>query len=124
MAFIDPIVLAPAGGSDIILNRVSTGENRSSYRNGDSTYAIKAEHNYARRTRRVFRLDVSKTTPDPFIPSQNVKVSASIYLVADLPVAGFDNAEVQVLVEEINTYLQDSDPDGNLNITRWLEGQS
>jgi hypothetical protein len=39
------------------------------------------------------RLDHSKVTADPFIPSNNTKVSMSNYIVFDVPLAGYTNAE-------------------------------
>jgi len=38
-------------------------------------------------------LDHSKVSADPYIPTQNVKVSQSIYIVFDIPVAGYTNAD-------------------------------
>jgi hypothetical protein len=41
----------------------------------------------------VLRVDHSKLTADPFIPAQNTKVSMSCYMVFDVPVAGYTNAQ-------------------------------
>jgi hypothetical protein len=92
MAFTDPVVLN-LGFGDTNVPRVSTGENRSTYLSGDGRITLKAEHAYARRTRRVIRVDTNKITADPFIPSQNTKVSMSVYTVFDLPPAGYTAAE-------------------------------
>jgi len=59
----------------------------------DGLVNLSASHAYGRRTRRVLRLDHSKLTADPFIPSQNTKVSMSNYIVFDVPVAGYTNVE-------------------------------
>jgi hypothetical protein len=39
-------------------------------------------------------VDHSKLTADPFIPTQNTKVSMSNYMVFDVPVAGYTTAEM------------------------------
>jgi hypothetical protein len=122
MAFHDPLVFSPDGGTtDLDLFRVSTGANTSTYSTNDGKYVIKAEHNYARRTRRVFRLDTNKITADPFIPAQNTKVTSSVYLVADLPVAGYTVDEIVKFYQGINETLTAST---NSVLTAWLGGQS
>lgn len=120
MAFTDPIPF-DYNGTDVDLFRVSTGINTSTYSNPAGTLSIRAEHNYARRNRHVFRVDTNKITPDPFIPAQNTKVSASIYLVADLPVSGFDVTEVVYYYEGLNKALTE---DTNDRLLAWLGGQS
>jgi hypothetical protein len=40
------------------------------------------------------RIDVSKMTADPFRPAENVKVSTALYVVFDVPPAGFSPADV------------------------------
>lgn len=120
MAFNDPVDFDPGAG-DIELFRVSTGENRSTYSDAAGTNLIKAEHNYSRRTRRVFRVDVNKITADPFLPTQNTKVSASLYLVADLPVAGYSVDEIVDLYTGLNGSLSSGT---NALLIKWLAGQS
>jgi len=92
MAFSDPLSIT-LGGTAISLPRVISGANTSTYTSGDGTTSVVASSNYAKRTRRVLRLDTNKITTDPFIPAQNVKVSSSFYLVWDLPVAGYTAAD-------------------------------
>lgn len=75
------------------LPRVSTGKNSAEYLSADGLIRLSAQHAYGRRTRRVLRLDHSKLTADPFIPTQNTKVSMSNYIVFDVPVAGYTNAD-------------------------------
>jgi hypothetical protein len=90
MSFTEPMALT-IDAVPSTLPRVSTGVNKSDYISADGLIRISAAHTYGRRTRRVLRLDHSKVTSDPFIPSQNVKVSMSNYLVFDLPPAGYTN---------------------------------
>lgn len=120
MAFNDPVDFDPGTG-EVELFRVISGVNTSTYSNPTGTLRLRAEHNYARRTRRVIRVDVNKITADPFIPAQNSKVSASLYLVADLPVAGYDVTEISNLYVGLNTMLTAGTND---KLEAWLGGQS
>ncbi|DAD50504.1 coat protein [ssRNA phage Gerhypos.2_21] len=92
MAFSDPQSIT-ISGSTISLPRVSSGSGNSEYLSSDGLVKLSANNAYGRRTRRVLRLDHSKVTADPFIPAQNTKVSMSNYIVFDVPVAGYTNAE-------------------------------
>lgn len=98
MAFSDPQSVT-ISGTAISLPRVSTGIGTSSYLSADGLVQLSAQSAYGRRTRRVLRLDHSKITADPFIPAQNQKVSMSTYMVFDLPVAGYTNAEVKAVYD-------------------------
>lgn len=92
MSFTDPLSITVSGVTSA-LPRVSVGEDSSEYQSGDGLITLSAQHNYAKRTRRVLRLDISKITADPFKPAENVKVSMSNYMVFDLPPAGFVPAD-------------------------------
>jgi hypothetical protein len=71
------------------LPRVSTGQNNSTYASADGNIKMTASHAYGKRTRRVLRLDHAKISSDVFVPSQNVKLSCSFYMVIDTPAAGY-----------------------------------
>jgi hypothetical protein len=75
------------------LPRVNTGNNGAEYLSSDGLVKLSASSTYGKRTRRVLRLDHSKITADPYIPTQNAKVSMSNYIVFDVPVVGYTNAE-------------------------------
>jgi hypothetical protein len=120
MAFTDPLTIDIGAGS-VTLPRVSTGANTSTYTSADGTVSVRADSNYARRTRRVLRLDTNKVTSDPFIPSQNQKVSMSTYVVFDLPVAGYTNAQAMDAFEGFSALYSAS---SNLLIAKLLGGES
>jgi hypothetical protein len=75
------------------LPRVKVGNNGSEYLSSDGLVKLSASNSYGKRTRRVLRLDHAKITADPYIPAQNAKVSMSNYIVFDVPVVGYTNAE-------------------------------
>lgn len=102
MAFTDPQSVT-ISGTAIALPRTSVGNNSGTYTSADGLVTLSASHAYGRRTRRVLRIDHAKLTADPFISSQNVKVSMSNYLVFDLPPAGYTNADAQAVYAGFKT---------------------
>jgi hypothetical protein len=92
MSFTDPLSVTIASVTTP-LPRVSVGDDTSEYVSSDGLITLRASHEYGKRTRRMLRIDTAKLTPDPFKPSENVKVSMSNYIVFDIPPAGFTNAE-------------------------------
>jgi hypothetical protein len=92
MSFADPQTVTISGVTTP-LPRTNVEGDRSEYTSADGLIQLSADHSVAKRYRRVLRLDCSKMTADPFKPVENVKVSMSTYLVFDLPIAGYSNAE-------------------------------
>jgi len=96
VSFTDPLSITLTG---VTSSLPRTGDapgagDGSVYRSGDGLIALTASHDVAKRTRRVLRLDTSKLTADPFKPAENVKVSTAVYVVFDIPPAGYSPAEV------------------------------
>jgi len=92
------------------LPRVSTTQNEGIYSSADGTIDLSASHAYGKRTRRVLRLDHTKITTDPFRPAENTEVSMSNYMVFDLPVVGYTNAEALAIYTGFKTlYTASSD---------------
>lgn len=92
MSFTDPQSIT-ISGTTIALPRTSVGDDESEYSSADGLTKLSANHSYGRRTRRVLRIDTAKVAADPFKPAENVEVSMSLYMVFDLPVAGYSNTE-------------------------------
>jgi hypothetical protein len=92
MAFTDPQSITISGVTTP-LPRTSVHDAGSDYTSADGLIKLSASNAYGRRIRRVLRVDHSKVTSDPFIPAQNTKVSMSNYIVFDVPVVGYSNAE-------------------------------
>lgn len=120
MAFPDPqsITISSVTSS---LPKISSGSGSGEYASSDGLIHMHAANTYGRRTRRVLRLDHSKITADPFIPSQNSKVSMSNYIVFDLPVAGYTNAEAIAVYQGFKTQFTAT---SDLLITKLLGGES
>lgn len=93
MALVDPLSIT-IGADTISLPRTNSGkDNSSDYTSNDGLVRLSIGHAYNRRTRRVVRVDHTKVAADPFIPSQNAKVSMSCYIVFDAPPAGYTVAD-------------------------------
>jgi len=120
MAFADPQSVTI--DSDVVsLPRISTGENRSVYRNEDASIEMSVSHTYGKRNRRALRFTLNKVAIDPLIPSTNVPYSMSVTLVVDAPIVGFSVDEQEVYVAAIAGYLAAS---SGANATKFLGGQS
>jgi hypothetical protein len=120
MAYTDPQSIT-ISAVPISLPRVNVGNNGSEYLSSDGLVKLAANSAYGRRTRRVLRVDHSKITADPFIPAQNTKVSMSNYIVFDVPVAGYTNAEVAAVYQGFKTLFTAS---SDALITKLLGGES
>jgi hypothetical protein len=103
------------------LPRVSTGDYKSKYESSDGLIDLTVSSQNGKRKRQVARIDVSKITADPFIPSQNVEVSSSFQLVVDRPLAGFTNTEAAAIVAG---FIERLTAESSLIITKLLAGES
>jgi len=95
--------MALADPQSITINAVTTPLPRtfaegseSAYTSADGLWKLSLNHTPVKqgRMRHLLRFDHSKITPDPYINTQNVKVNSAIYMVVDVPPAGYSNAEV------------------------------
>jgi hypothetical protein len=120
MAFADPQSIKISGVTTS-LPRTDTGTGYSWYTSSDGLIVMKASSQYGKRTRRTIRVDTSKITPDPFIPANNTKVSMSCYLVFDLPVVGYTNAEAKAVYDG---FVEKTEASEDKLITQLLGGES
>ncbi len=103
------------------LPRTVAGVNAGAFQKDDGTVKLSLSHTYAKRTRRLVRLDVSKIAADPLISAQNIKYSMSTYLVVDVPVTGYTVAEAKQVIDGFIAYLSAS---SGAVITKILGGES
>jgi hypothetical protein len=120
MAFSNPQSVT-ISSTAIALPRVTTGDGTSKYSSADGLVTLTASNSYGKRTRRVLRLDHAKVTADPFIPAQNTKVSMSNYIVFDVPVVGYTNAEALAVYAGFKAAFTAT---SDLLITKLLGGES
>lgn len=120
MSFADPASIT-ISGTPISLPRTSVEDERSEYTSGDGLVQLIASHERSKRIRRMLRIDSSKLTSDPFKPSENVRVSMSVYTVFDLPPAGYNPTEALAVYTGYKAMIAAS---SDLMITKLLGGES
>lgn len=103
------------------LPRTISGVNQGAFTKDDGTVKLSLSSMYAKRTRRMARLDFSKIAADPLISAQNIKYSMSAYLVVDTPITGFTVAEAKQIVDALTAWLTAS---SGSNVTKLLGGES
>lgn len=120
MAFADPqsVTINAVAAS---LPRTSNLGSSSVYTKDDGLVKLSISHSGTKRFRRVVRLDHSKISADPFLPATNVKLGMSVYLVADVPVAGYTIAEQKQIVDALTAYLTAS---SGAKVTQLLGAES
>lgn len=88
----------------ISLPRTSTRVNGGTYTSSDGLVALRLDHTYGRRTRRVARIDHSKIAADP-LTAANTKFSMSCYMVFDVPPVGYTNTEQKAVYDGFKALL-------------------
>jgi len=120
MAFNDPQSLTLAGAA-VSLPRTSSADGSGAFTSNDGTAKLTVSNQYGKRIRRQARVSYSKVAPDPLIASQNIRYSASVYMVVDQPVTGFTVAELSDIVKAFSTWLS---ANTNANTTKLLGGEN
>lgn len=98
MALSDPQKINPGSGS-VDLPRTSSNGSSSIYTSADDLLKLTVSTQQGKRKRQVARVDSTKITENPFIPTQNQEVSMSCYIVFDRPLSGFSNDDALKLFE-------------------------
>lgn len=120
MSLADPQSVTISGTTSS-LPRISTVANAGTFKSNDGTVTMKVSHSYGRRNRRTIRIDQTKISADPFLPTTNVQVGMGCYLVVDVPPAGYSVAEQKAVVDGFIAALNASS--GAL-ITKFLGGEN
>jgi len=120
MAFTDPQSITISAVTTP-LPRTSSGEDQSEYASADGLIKLSAAHSYGKRERHTLRIDHAKLTADPFKPTENVRVGMSYYLVFDIPLAGYTDAEALAVYTGFKTLHTAS---SDALITKLLGGES
>lgn len=120
MAFADPQSIV-VGSDTLTLPRTGSGNGTGSFATNDGVFTINVSNAYNKRIRRTARIDYQSTTTDALDPSRNVPVSASYYLVVDVPKLGIavidQGKAVTALVEWISA-------SSGANLTKLLGGEN
>lgn len=105
----------------VSLPRISSGENKGTFKSNDGSVSLNVSHTYGKRTRSVVRLDHQKVAPDPLVSSTNILYSMGCYIVFDRPLTGYTVAEAKQVVDGFIAALSASS--GAL-ITKTLGGEN
>lgn len=104
MAFADPQTVT-IDTVDQTLNRVKSDGSRSEYALSDETVKLTLSHQEAKgRTRRMARLDQRVVAADP-LSSENEYKNLGVYLVVDEPEFGFDDTDIDNVVQALTAWL-------------------
>jgi hypothetical protein len=120
MSFADPQSVTVTAVA-ISMPRTSSGVKSGVFTAADGQSRLSVSHADGKRPRRTIRRDSSKVAADPLLPTQNVKLSNSVYLVVDAPVAGFTNTELKQYVDGFLAALTAS---SGAKITQLLGGEN
>jgi hypothetical protein len=122
--------MALADPQSITINAVTTplprtfsAGSESVYTSSDGLWKLSLNHNLVKqgRKRHLLRFDHAKVTSDPFVPTQNVLVGTAIYLVVDVPPAGYTNTEITQVYTGFKTLFTAS---SDAVITKLIGGES
>jgi hypothetical protein len=122
MALTDPQTVT-ISAVPITLPRTYSQGSESAYTSSDGLVKLSVNHNLVKqgRVRRLLRLDHSKMTSDPFKAAENVRVNTSMYMVFDVPPAGYTNTEILAVYTGWKTLFTAS---SDAIITKILGGES
>lgn len=104
MAYNDPQSITVAGTA-VSLPRTSSGVNTGAFTAPDGNTKLTVQSTLSKRARRMARIDVQKTVPDPLVSNINNIVSMSAYVVIDAPKTGYTPAEQKAIVDALAAWL-------------------
>lgn len=108
-------------GTANTLARTGQGINLGTFAKDDGTIVEKISHQTGSRNRHLIRIDYSKISADPLVPTQNQKVSMATYVVFDLPPTGFTVAEAKAVWDGFAAQLA---ANSGAMVTKVLGGES
>lgn len=87
------------------LHRIEDDKTSSLYSSEDGALTLKVSHQASKgRSRRMVRLDNTIVAADP-LTAENSYQKAGVYLVIDEPQFGFDDSELEDLVDGLKAWL-------------------
>jgi hypothetical protein len=105
----------------ISMPRTSSGDGSGKFTSSDGLTSQTVSHQYGKRSRRVFRVDVKKSVSDPYVPAQNTLATFAAYLVLDCPTFGYTVTEQKQVVDGLLASLSAS---SGAKITQILGGEA
>lgn len=90
------------------LARTGMAIDAGKFRKSDGSYELSVSHSSGRRNQHRVRVDTNKIVVDPYSSDRNLPVSASVYVVLDVPTVGFDESEQEDLLVALADWLKAS----------------
>lgn len=116
MAFSDPQTIT-VNTVDKTCNLVRSDGTKSIYATADESYKLTISHQESKdRTRRMVRVDNRVVAADP-LTSENEYKNLGIYFVIDEPEYGFDDGDIDYVVQALTAWLSTA------NVTKVLSSQ-
>lgn len=121
MAYADPQTVTINAIANT-LARVSSEKNAGAFAKDDGLVRLSVLHSYGKtNTRHILRLDHSKIAADPLMAGVNVKATASVYTVVQVPLVGYTVAEMKQVTDGYFAYCTAS---SGARITQLLGGEN
>jgi len=108
-------------GNAISLPKTGTGPSSGTFTSADTATSEVVSHAYGKRVRRAARLNISKISADPQLPSANTRSTASMSVVWDVPLNGYTVAEIKAAWDGFAAQLAVS---SGAMVTQILGGQN
>jgi len=108
-------------GSALSLPRIGSGLNSGVFQTADGLAKMSVTHVNGKRNRHTARIDLAKVAADPLIAAQNLRYSASFYVVLDVPTVGFSVGEQISLITGLTGNMAAT---SNANWTKFIGGES
>lgn len=87
------------------LPRTGSGDHSGVFEDTADGLTLKISHQSGRRHRSTVRLDQSKISADPLVPTSNRPYSLSAYLVLDTPLQGYTTTEIGYYLKALSDWL-------------------
>lgn len=105
MAFADPQTITVNAVAQS-LKRISSGENKGTFKTNDGNFTLEVAHSYSKRNRHTVVFRQRKIAADPLAPTINAEVTQSVRITVDTPNnLAFTVAENKLLMDGFAAWL-------------------
>lgn len=87
------------------VSRTAQEGRKGTFENASEGLTFTVSHIVGARSRRTVRLDVSKISSDPFVPSNNKQHTMAAYFVLNTPAVGYTTADITNYAQALITWL-------------------
>jgi hypothetical protein len=98
------------------LARVGSSDYSGTFNSAADGLVLRVSHTQGRRNRSTVRLEISKISADPLVPSTNRPYSMTVYAVVDTPTQGFTTTEITNNIKALVDWFTASSYAGTVKI--------